>query len=53
MHKKTNTIKYGTNSFQVQGALILNKLKDTDFYINAISKKQFLNKLKEHLINEY
>ena len=51
--KKTNTIKYGTNSFQVQGALILNKLKDTEFYISAISKKQFLNRLKEHLLNEY
>ena len=51
--KKTLTTQYGINSFQVQGALVLNKLKDLDIYNNATSKKQFLNNLKIKLLNEY
>ena len=51
--KKNNTIKYGVNSFQVQGSLTLNSLKDLDIYKNAISKKSFLSNLKKSLINNY
>ena len=46
-----NTIKYGVNSFQNKGALILNELKDMDIYSNARTKKQFLNNLKIYLTN--
>ena len=46
-----NTIKYGVNSFQNKGALILNELKDMDIYSNARTKKQFLNNLKISLTN--
>ena len=35
---KTNTVKYGGKSFQVQGSVTLNKLKDLAIYKNA--KKQ-------------
>ena len=51
--KKTKTIKYGVNSFQVQGSLTLNSLKDIDIYKNAVSKNTFLNNLKKSLINNY
>ena len=51
--KKTNTKKYGLNSFQVQGSLTLNNLKDLDIYNNAISKKYFLNNLKKALLDNY
>ena len=51
--KKTNTKRYGHNSFQVQGSLILNNLKDLDIYKNACSKKSFLNKLKNQLLEKY
>jgi hypothetical protein len=51
--KKTNTIKYGVNSFQVLGARTLNSLKDLDIYKNALSKKSFLTNLKESHINSY
>ena len=50
---KTNTAKHGRNSFQVQGSLTLNGLKDLDIYKNYISKKSFLNNLKKSLINNY
>ena len=50
---KTNTIKYGLNSFQVQGSLTLNGLKDLDIYNNATSKKYVLNKLKTSLLGNY
>ena len=51
--KNTKTTQYGIKSFQVQGALVLNKLKDLDIFSNALSKKQFLNNLKNKLLNEY
>jgi hypothetical protein len=50
---KTNTKRYGVDSFQVQGSLTLNGLKDLDIYNNAISKKSFLNNLKKSLIGNY
>ena len=59
---KTRTITHGTSSFQVQGTLILNSLKDLDIYKNAENaehadnakkKKTFLGKLNESLINHY
>jgi hypothetical protein len=51
--KKTSTKKYGLNSFQVQGSLTLNSLKDLDIYNNATSKKSFLNNLKKTLFDNY
>ena len=50
---KTNTVNYGGKSFQVQGSVTLNKLKDLDIYKNAISKESFLNNLKTSLLNKY
>ena len=59
---KTRTITHGTSSFQVQGTLLLNSLKDLDIYKNADNaenannaqkKKTFLEKFKESLINNY
>ena len=51
--KRTNTIQYGKNSFQVQGSLTLNGLKDLDIYNNAVSKKSFLNNLKKSILDNY
>ena len=50
---KTNTKKYGLNSFQVHGSITLNNLKSLDIYNNAISKKSFLSNLKKSLIDSY
>ena len=50
---KTNTKKYGLNSFQVHGSITLNNLKNLDIYNNAISKKSFLSNLKKSLIDSY
>ena len=44
--KKTNTVMYGLKSFQVQGSLILNQLKDEEIYCQAFSKASFLKRLK-------
>ena len=51
--KKNNTVMYGYKSFQVQGSLILNRLKDDQLYCQASSKYTFLNKLKKSLLNKY
>ena len=51
--KKTHTKHHGTHSFQVQGTLILNGLKDLDIYNNAPSKETFLKHLKKSLIDNY
>ena len=48
-----NTSSYGFKSFQVQGALLLNDLKNQDIYINARSKKSFLNQLRVKLLDSY
>ncbi len=48
--KHTNTIQYGKKSFQVQGSLTLNGLKDLDI---AVSKKSFLNNLKKSILDNY
>ena len=45
--KKYNTDKYGYNSFQIQGALTLNELKENELYNNVTSNKCFLFNLKE------
>ena len=45
--------KLGANSFQSIGTTILNELKDMHIYKDALSKKQFLNKLKDSLIANY
>jgi hypothetical protein len=50
---KTNTVSHGSNSFQVQGALILNRLKDLDIYKKAVKKSTFLVNLKKSFINNY
>jgi hypothetical protein len=50
---KTNTVTHGSSSFQVQGSLILNRLKSLDIYKNAESKTDFLKKHKKFLIDKY
>ena len=50
---KTNTVKHGGKSFQVQGSVTLNKLKDLDIYKSATSKKSFLSNLKSSILNNY
>ena len=45
--------KLGANSFQSKGTSILNELKDMHIYKDALSKKQFLTKLKDSLIANY
>ena len=59
---KTSTVTHGTNSFQVQGTLILNRLKDLDIYTNAENaenadnakkKSTFLANLKKSFIDNY
>ena len=49
---KTNTKRHGQMSFQVQGSLILNNLKDLEFY-NSYSKFAFLKKLKDQMVQNY
>ena len=51
--KHFNTNEYGQNSFQIQGATILNKLKDQELYTNARTKQDFLKKMKESFLNTY
>ena len=51
--ERTNTNKYGLQSFKVIGATTLNELKDCDYYRNARSKRTFQNYLKDKLISEY
>ena len=50
---KTNTVKYGGKSFQVQGSVTLNQLKDLNIYKDANDKESFLRDLKKSLINNY
>ena len=51
--KSFNTTKYGHKSFQKQGAVLLNDLKDQEMYVNARSKNSFLNQLKESILSTY
>ena len=46
-------MRYGHNSFQVQGSIILNNLKTLDIYKNAVSKNAFLSKLKQQFLDNY
>ena len=46
-------LTHGFNSFQVQGSLILNELKELDLYKDATSKKSFLGNLKKSLLEKY
>ena len=50
---KTNTVAHGSKSFQVQGSVTLNKIKDLDIYKNAVSKVSFLSNLKTSLLSNY
>ena len=50
---KYNTSKYGHKSFQNQGALLLNELKEQELYVNARSKHVFFKKLKEIFFATY
>ena len=45
--------KYGSNSFSQLGSLLLNDLKDLNFYNDSTSKKVFMNKYKQSLIEDY
>ena len=51
--KKSNTKRYGLNSFHVQGSLTLNKLKDLDIYNNSGTKNIFLKRLKHTFLEAY
>ena len=51
--KRYNTDKYGRQSFQVQGAIILNELKEQELYTNARTKKSFLNNFRENILANY
>ena len=45
--------RYGYDSLSHQGAILLNSLKDLPFYINAPSKKTFLDKYKSFIFEKY
>ena len=51
--KKTRTKTHGTKSFQVQGTITLNEIKELDIYKDATSKKSFLDNLKKKLLEQY
>ena len=51
--KKSNTIRYGQKSFQIEGALILNRFKDLDIYKYSTSKSTFLTKYKKSFLDLY
>ena len=44
--KKTNTYRYGSKSFKIEGAKMLNSLKEQNIYDITNSKSVFLKKLK-------
>ena len=48
-----NTNRYGQKSFQIQGALVLNKLKEQELYNTARTKQVFLKKIKESFLVSY
>ena len=50
---KTNTKRYGLRSFKIEGAKMLNSLKDQAMYRNARSKSDFLRKLKLFYLEKY
>ena len=50
---KTNTKRYGEKSFQVEGAILLNRLKDLDIYNNSNTKSTFLLKYKNAFLDTY
>jgi hypothetical protein len=51
--KKTYTKRYGEKSFQVEGAILLNKLKDLDIYKSSNTKSTFLAKYKKAFLDLY
>ena len=51
--KKFNTKRYGQKSFQVEGSITINKLKDMNIYMNSPSKTAFLNKYKNSFLDLY
>ena len=51
--KKTNTYRYGSKSFKIEGAKILNFLKDQNYYTDARSKSGFLKQFKKAFLENY
>ena len=51
--KHYSTEKYGKQSFQVQGAIILNELKEQELYTTAITKKGSLKKFRDQILATY
>ena len=51
--KQCNTEMYGNRSFQIEGAKMLNDLKEQELYNSAISKQAFLNKFKKNILTSY
>ena len=49
---RVNTL-YGKKSFPVAGSNALNKLKETNIYNCSLSKKNFINKLKSSMLEQY
>ena len=49
---RANT-RYGLKSFQIQGSIFLNNLKNTDIYNTALSKLIFLKNNKKSIIESY
>ena len=48
--KQCNTEMYGNRSFQIEGAKMLNDLKEQELYNSAISKQAFPNKFKKKIL---
>ena len=51
--KSTNTNKYGTKSFKVYGAKMLNQLLNKEMYSGSRTKKIFQNNLKRNFLEKY
>ena len=49
----SNSTKFGTYSFRNEGTKLLNELKDTELYLKSRSRKNFITKFKNEIINNY
>ena len=52
-NKKFKTDTYGVDSFTYQGPKILNSIKSLEIYKEARTKKYFLSKYKQSILNSY
>ena len=49
----SNSTKFGIYSFRNEGTKLLNELKDTELYLKSRSRKYFITKFKNEIINNY